>query len=102
VARSDPWRATSSVHSNLDFGSDTGVFHRNLLDDLRLSLEKLLRSIFGNQKSLENQSSDVGAYIKSCGGSPELANMFVARRLWYGALALGAIETMGAAYAYIG
>src|SRR3546814_10621167 len=30
-----------------------GVFHRNLLDDLRLALEKLLHAILGNSKSLE-------------------------------------------------
>jgi len=54
-----------------------GAFQRNLLDDLRLSLEKLLREIFQNSKSLENQISFVGAYIKSNGGSSELSNMFV-------------------------
>ncbi len=37
-----------------------GVFHRNLLDDLRLSFEKLLQGIFENQKSLENQLQHLG------------------------------------------
>jgi hypothetical protein len=54
-----------------------GAFSRNLLDDLRLGLEKLLCALFSNDKSLENQVSLVGAYIKGKGGSPELANMFV-------------------------
>ena len=54
-----------------------GAFHRNLLDDLRLSLEKLLREIFENSKSLENQISFVGQHIKGKGGSAELSNMFV-------------------------
>jgi hypothetical protein len=54
-----------------------GAFHRNLLDDLRLSLEKLLRQLFKNEKSLENQISNVGQFIKVRGGSTELANMFV-------------------------
>ena len=54
-----------------------GVFHRNLLDDLRLSLEKLLRAVFSNQKSLENQIANVGTYIEERGGSKELANMFM-------------------------
>lgn len=53
------------------------AFNRNLLDDLRLSLEKLLRVLFSNEKSLENQVPLVGSYIKQRGGSPELANMFV-------------------------
>jgi hypothetical protein len=56
---------------------ESGVFHRNLLDDLRLSLEKLLKAIFSNGKSLENQVSSVGIYIKDKGGSTELSNMFV-------------------------
>ncbi|WP_439671212.1 Abortive infection C-terminus [Cupriavidus necator] len=54
-----------------------GAFHRNLLDDLRLSLEKLLCVLFKNAKSLENQVSYVGQHIKSKGGSVELSNMFV-------------------------
>ena len=53
------------------------VFHRNLLDDLRLALEKLLRAIFVNDKSLEKQINFFGSYIKERGGSAELANMFV-------------------------
>lgn len=54
-----------------------GVFHRNLLDDLRLALEKLLCGVFGNDKSLENQKSLIGGFIKDKGGSKELSNMFV-------------------------
>lgn len=53
------------------------VFQRNLLDDLRLSLELLLKSIIGNNKSLENQLGDIGAFIQSKNGSKELNNMFV-------------------------
>ena len=56
---------------------ESQVFHRNLLDDLRLALEKLLRAVFVNDKSLENQIKFVGSYIKKRGGSAELANMFV-------------------------
>ena len=53
------------------------IFHRNLLDDLRLALEMLLRAVFGNKKSLENQIEFFGSYIKDRGGSTELVNMFV-------------------------
>lgn len=55
----------------------TNVFTRNLLDDLRLSLEKLVQSIIRNSKSLENQIPFVGFFVKKCGGSSELSNMFV-------------------------
>ncbi len=54
-----------------------GVFLRNLLDDLRLSLELLLKALFNNEKSLENQIPLIGDFIKQRGGSPELVNMFV-------------------------
>lgn len=54
-----------------------GVFLRNLLDDLRLSLELLLRVLLSNDRSLENQLSNLGAFIKERGGSPEHTNMFV-------------------------
>lgn len=55
---------------------NNGVFTRNALDDLRLSLEDLLRHLLNNNKSLENQVSLVGRFIKDHGGSAELANMF--------------------------
>jgi|SRR5688500_14770041 len=56
---------------------ESGVFHRNALDDLRLALEILLQQLLKNEKSLENQISDVGRLIREGGGSPELVNMFV-------------------------
>jgi len=55
---------------------NNGVFLRNSLDDLRLSLELLLQEIFGNSKSLENQISEVGSMVILKGGSREFANMF--------------------------
>ena len=55
---------------------NNGVFLRNSLDDLRLSLELLLQEIFGNSKSLENQINEVGSMVISKGGSKEFANMF--------------------------
>ena len=53
------------------------IYQRNLLDDLRLSLEKLLQKIFENKKSLENQLSEMGSFIKERKVSKELNNMFV-------------------------
>lgn len=58
----------------LKFKNNT--FERNLLDDLRLSLELLLKNILNNQKSLENQLGDLGILITTKGGSKELGNMF--------------------------
>lgn len=54
-----------------------GVFQRNVLDDLRLSLEILLQEVLSNGKSLENQKASLGGFLKARGGSKELSNMFV-------------------------
>lgn len=55
---------------------DHGAFQRNLLDDLRLGLEKLLHHVLGNTKSLENQTKFIGQFIKDRNGSKEFSNMF--------------------------
>jgi hypothetical protein len=52
-------------------------YRRNLLDDLRLSLEYLLKNVLGNNKSLENQMADLAGYINRRNGSKELNNMFL-------------------------
>ena len=51
-------------------------YQRNVLDDLRLSLEVLLKDLLGNQKSLENQLQEVGNFQKKRGASPDTTNMF--------------------------
>ena len=53
-----------------------GKFERNLLDDLRLSLEYLLKDVLGNQKSLENQLEEILRFLNTKGTSKELTNMF--------------------------
>jgi len=55
---------------------DLGAFERNLLDDLRVGLEKLLHHVLGNSKSLENQTRFLGQFIKERHGSKEFSNMF--------------------------
>lgn len=52
------------------------IHERNALDDMRLSLEIFLKEILGNQKSLENQLSEIGKYQKEKGLSTEFVNMF--------------------------
>lgn len=49
---------------------------RNMLDDLRLSFELLLKDIFINDKSLENQTTNVCGMLKDAGIATELRNMF--------------------------
>lgn len=55
---------------------NNSVYKRNALDDLRLSLELLLKDILSNNKSLENQLSEIGKYQKQKGLSPTINNMF--------------------------
>lgn len=72
-----------SLYSDALQKYEHGAFSRNLLDDLRLSLEKLLHALFDNRKSLENQKAVVGAHIKTHGGSAQLSNMFVTLLSYY-------------------
>ncbi len=53
------------------------IYHRNCLDDLRLSLELLLKNVLENKKSLENQINSLGNYINERNASKELNNMLV-------------------------
>ncbi len=53
-----------------------GINERNVLDDARLSYELLLKSVLSNNKSLENQSSELGKYLKQQNVSAECRNMF--------------------------
>ena len=54
-----------------------GIFERNTLDDMRLAFELLVKDLLGNNKSLENQISDLGSRLKAKGASDELRNMVV-------------------------
>ena len=53
------------------------LFTRNILDDLRLSLELLLKAVIKNDKSMENQIDGLGRHLKDNGCSKELTNMFL-------------------------
>lgn len=53
------------------------IFKRNLLDDLRVSLELLLKEVLKNKKSLENQLEDLGRFFRKKSISKELYNMIV-------------------------
>jgi hypothetical protein len=54
-----------------------GKHERNLIDDLRLSLECLLKQKLKNDKSLENQIDTLGTYLREKDTSKEILNMFV-------------------------
>lgn len=50
-------------------------YERNVLDDMRLSLELLVKQILGNGKSLDNQISELGTKLN--GYHAELRNLIV-------------------------
>lgn len=54
---------------------DDNIFERNTLDDMRLSFELLVKYLLKNEKSLENQISEIGSKLKELGASVELRNM---------------------------
>lgn len=49
---------------------------RDVVDNMRLSLELLLKGILKNQKSLEKQQENIGAYLKGQSVSTEISTMF--------------------------
>jgi len=49
---------------------------REIVDNLRLSLELLIKDILHNRKSLENQKNEIGNYFKAKNVSVELSNLF--------------------------
>lgn len=69
-------RALKSYNEALD-KRKRGVYDRNLLDDLRLSFELLLKDVLNNKKSIENQKSELAEFINKIGGAKEFMNMFV-------------------------
>lgn len=50
-------------------------YERNILDDMRLSFELLLKELLKNQKSLENQKKILGAALKENNISAEIRNL---------------------------
>jgi len=52
------------------------IYQRNILDDLRLCLELLLKEILQSKKSLENQKEILGKFMKDKGSAPALRSSF--------------------------
>jgi hypothetical protein len=61
-----------------------GRYDRNVLDDMRLSLETLLKNVLKNSKPLEKQSQPLGEYLKTNDATTEFRNMFVLLLDYYG------------------
>lgn len=53
-----------------------GKDYRDSIDNLRLTLELLLKELLGNEKSLEKQIEDIGKYLAKHRIGKEIRNMF--------------------------
>lgn len=56
---------------------------RQIIDCLRLSLELFMKQLLNNDKSLENQKSYLGEYLKNKNVSVEIRNMYMALLDYY-------------------
>lgn len=54
---------------------ENGEYQRNTLDDMRFSLEMLIKDLLGNERSLENNKNDLAALLKQKSASSEFRNM---------------------------
>lgn len=50
---------------------------RNILDDLRLSLEIFIQEIFSNNKTLENNKTEIGKMLKDNNINKEITNIYI-------------------------
>jgi len=50
--------------------------YRNLVDNLRIAIELVLKSVLGNQKSLENQSGELDSWLKQRGVNKQIRNLY--------------------------
>lgn len=71
------YKASLDLYQEALMKYSNSIFKRNLLDDLRVSLELLLKEVLDNDKSLENQIGHLGSFINKNGGSKQFTNMFV-------------------------
>ncbi len=74
--------ASKAYHSALNKISD-GIYVRNAIDDMRLSLESLIRCLTGTSKTLENQIKPLGVLLKGKGVPPQTINMITTMITYY-------------------
>ena len=67
---------TYEAYKNALLNYDKNGEERNVVDNLRLALELLLKEVLKNRKSLENQKNEIGNYFKLNNVNVEIANMF--------------------------
>ena len=71
------YTASYNLYSNAIINMEKNRDLRNVLDDMRLSLELLLKDVLSNSKSLENQTKSLGVMLNQRGISKEVRNIFM-------------------------
>lgn len=71
----DKYPRAYKVYKEAIIKLNNGIFNRNLLDDLRLSLELLIKDILHNEQSLENQNRQLSIFLKDCNNSQQAINL---------------------------
>lgn len=79
IAKTQHWlasypRALKSYEQAIE-KFENGEYQRNTLDDMRFSLEMLIKDLLGNERSLENNKNDLGTQLKQKNVSSEFRNM---------------------------
>lgn len=67
----------SEIYNRAIIQFESQNFNRHILDDMRLSLELLLKDILNNNKSLENQKDELGKKLENNNISVYIRNMFI-------------------------
>lgn len=71
-----PYSEAHKVYCKALSKLESGIYERNMLDDLRLSLEALINALLGNNgKSIENQTKEIGQYLKKRNANPHVNNL---------------------------
>lgn len=73
----DRYDNTKKHFSNAVKMQRTKQNYRNIVDELRFSLESFFQQLFSNRKTLENQKNNVGEFLKNNNISPTISNMYI-------------------------
>lgn len=73
----DKYDNTKKHFSNAVKMQRTKQNYRNIVDELRFSLESFFQQLFSNKKTLENQKNNVGDFLKNNNISTTISNMYI-------------------------
>ena len=78
-----PYKGALNSYNNALLKYQSGIFNRNILDDMRLSLELLVKELFSLNKTLEHCKNEIGKVLKEKGTSDSIRNLFTTILSYY-------------------